>query len=361
MDLNILYIVITFIVSFAVGLASIPVVVNLCKRYNLYDQPNSRKVHKVAIPRLGGIVFMPSMLIGMAAGFGVLNYVDGKELQLTVSLFAMIIGAILIYLIGILDDFKGMKATHKFVIQFVASSVFPLCNLMINDLHGFCGLHEIAWWVSYPLTVLVIITIVNAMNLIDGIDGLSSSLSTLILLAFAYLYYDLHAPIFVLLAISLTGPVVAFFFYNFFGKIGRNKVFMGDTGSLFLGYVIAYLAIKFQMYNDLVFPYREESLLVSETLVFIPVVDVARVAIFRKIKGCGIFEPDKTHIHHIIMQAGASMHQALAIILLLFGVFCVVNYGLFIFDINITFIILFDVTIYSIFMWIMTKLGLDTI
>ena len=357
MNCDQLYIITTFLVSFAAGAICIPLVVQMCKKYNLYDQPNARKVHKVAIPRLGGIVFMPSMLFGITAGFTVLHNYNGKTFVLTVSMVAMIFGAFLIYLIGLLDDFKGMKAAHKFVIQLVASSVFPLCNLMINDLHGFCGINEIPIYVSYPLTVLVIMVIVNAMNLIDGIDGLSSSLSILILLAFAHLYYQLGAPIFVLLAIGLVGPVVAFFIYNFFGKVGRNKVFMGDTGSLFLGYVIAYLAIKYQMYNDLVFPYREESLLVSETLVFIPVIDVARVAIFRKLRGNGIFEPDKTHIHHIIMQAGASMHQTLAIILLMFGVFCVVNYGLFIFDLNITFIILIDVAIYGLFMWIMSKLG----
>ena len=269
----------------------------------------------------------------------------------------MVIGAILIYLIGIFDDLKGLKAFHKFIIQTIAALVFPLCNLMISNLHGLFGIHEIPLWIGYPLTVFIILLIVNAMNLIDGIDGLASGLAFLILGSFAYLYYNLGAYLFCLISTSLAGATLAFFFFNFYGKVGRLKTFMGDSGSLFLGYVIAYLAIKYQMSNEPIgFPYREESLLISFTLVFLPCIDVIRVAILRKLHGRSMFEADKTHIHHRIMQMGLDMHQTLAVIITLFVSISLINYGLYVGGLQTEYIIGVDLTIYTLFIWIVTLL-----
>ena len=269
----------------------------------------------------------------------------------------MVIGAILIYLIGIFDDLKGLKAFHKFIIQTIAALVFPLCNLMISNLHGLFGIHEIPLWIGYPLTVFIILLIVNAMNLIDGIDGLASGLAFLILGSFAYLYYNLGAYLFCLISTSLAGATLAFFFFNFYGKVGRLKTFMGDSGSLFLGYVIAYLAIKYQMSNEPIgFPYREESLLISFTLVFLPCIDVIRVAILRKLHGRSMFEADKTHIHHRIMQMGLDMHTTLGIIIALFVSISLINYGLYVGGLQTEYIIGVDLTIYTLFIWIVTLL-----
>lgn len=269
----------------------------------------------------------------------------------------MVIGAILIYLIGIFDDLKGLKAFQKFIIQTIAALVFPLCNLMISNLHGLFGIHEIPLWIGYPLTVFIILLIVNAMNLIDGIDGLASGLAFLILGSFAYLYYNLGAYLFCLISTSLAGATLAFFFFNFYGKVGRLKTFMGDSGSLFLGYVIAYLAIKYQMSNEPIgFPYREESLLISFTLVFLPCIDVIRVAILRKLRGRSMFEADKTHIHHRIMQMGLDMHTTLGIIIALFVSISLINYGLYVGGLQTEYIIGVDLTIYTLFIWIVTLL-----
>jgi UDP-N-acetylmuramyl pentapeptide phosphotransferase/UDP-N-acetylglucosamine-1-phosphate transferase len=269
----------------------------------------------------------------------------------------MVVGAVLIYMIGIFDDLKGLKATHKFIIQTIAALLFPLCNLMIDNLHGLFGIHEIPLLISYPLTVFVILLIVNAMNLIDGIDGLASGLAFLILGSFAYLYYQIHAYLFSLISISLAGATLAFFFFNVYGKVGRLKAFMGDAGSLFLGYVIAYLAIKYQMANEPNgFPYREESLLISFTLVFLPCIDVVRVAIQRKLRRRSMFEADKTHIHHRIMQIGLDMHQTLAVIITLFIVLCLINYGLYVGGLQMAYIMGIDIAIYSLFIWIVELL-----
>ena len=356
MVINYTYLILAFISSLLFSLIGTPLIVKVCNIHKLYDQPNTRKIHKNDIPRLGGTLFMPSMGIGVTIALMAM-YGIGKEFEITISSLVMCVGAILIYLIGILDDIKGLKAYHKFIIQCIAALGFPLCNLMINNLHGLFGIYEIPLWVSYPLTVFVILLIVNAMNLIDGIDGLSSSLAIIIIGTFAYLFYNLGFMLFSLICISLVGALVAFFMYNFYGQIGKTKIFMGDTGSLFLGYVIAYLSIKYQMTNhNAGFIYREEALLISFTLIFLPCIDVIRVAIQRKINGKNMFDADKSHIHHLIMRIGISTHQTLLVILLLFFSLCLINYGLYVGGTNLTIITLVDISVYFIFILTVGKL-----
>lgn len=358
MPSNSLYILLSFAVSFIFSLIATPFIVKICQTKNLYDQPDNRKVHKLAIPRLGGTLFMPSMAVGVVVSIIAIYGGLRQDFEIYISTILLAIGALLIYLIGILDDLNGMKAVHKFCIQFVTASFFPLCNLMINNLHGMFGIYEIPIYLSYPITLFVILLIVNAMNLIDGIDGLSSGLAILILGAYTYLFHQLNFGLFPLISAGLIGSVFAFFLYNVYGSVGKYKIFMGDSGSLFLGYIIAYLAIKYQMSNEEAgFPYREESLLVSWTLVFIPSIDVIRVAIMRKINGKAMFDADMTHIHHRIMQTGLSMHNTLAVIIILFFAFCMVNYGLNGMGLNCTWIMLIDIIFYSIFIWVVESIG----
>lgn len=350
MNSNITYIVLSFVTSMIISLVMTPFIIKICQNKNLYDQPNGRKVHKLAIPRLGGTVFMPAMSIGVVTSLLVMFGDVHQNIDVYISTFMLAIGSLLIYLIGILDDLNGMKAFHKFLIQLATALFFPLCNLSINNLHGLFGVNEIPLFVSYPITLFVILLIVNAMNLIDGIDGLSSSLTVIILLAFTVLFHQLHFGLFCLISAGLAGAVLAFFFFNVFGKVGGMKIFMGDSGSLFIGYVIAYLAIKYQMSNEAAgLPYREESLLISWTLVFLPCIDVIRVAIMRKLKGKDMFEADMTHIHHRIMQTGLSMHLTLCVIIALYFAFCILNYGLYTIGVNMTWIVLANIVLYGLF------------
>lgn len=358
MTTHYLYYIIPFIICILIATAVIPVIINVCYKHDLYDIPNGRKIHNIAVPRLGGIIFMPITAIGIVLGMIILSNGKNHEFNFYLSTFLMVVGAFLIYLIGLIDDLRGLNASHKFAIQAAAAILFPACNLMISNLHGLFGIYELPMWVSYPLTVFAIMLIVNAMNLIDGIDGLSSSLSIIILCTFAYLFNKMGASIFVLLSVSLCGAIIGFFFYNFYGRIGKSKIFMGDTGSLFIGFVVAYLAIKFQMseWDNIV--YQEGAmLLISITLIFIPCMDVVRVAIGRVLNGKKMFAPDKTHIHHVIMNMGLTMHQTLYTIIILFAAISVINWGLYISNINITIIFLIDIAIYSLFIWSASKIA----
>lgn len=187
--------------------------------------------------------------------------------------------------------------------QVAASAFMPLCGLYINNLYGLFGLWEIPFWAGSALTVFVCLLIVNSVNLIDGIDGLSSGLAMLALTAFAALFWELGVESYTLVSLGLIGAVAAFFFFNVFDSERRDtKTFMGDTGSLVLGYILAYLSIKYAMNNPSVLAPRPHGMVVVITLLAVPVFDLVRVACMRLVHGKGIFHPDKTHIHHLALK-----------------------------------------------------------
>ncbi|MCH5168515.1 MAG: undecaprenyl/decaprenyl-phosphate alpha-N-acetylglucosaminyl 1-phosphate transferase [Prevotellaceae bacterium] len=346
MSITILPLVLAFFAAAVVTAIGLPFVIKACRYFKLYDQPNERKIHHKPVPRLGGLIFMPAAVIGLAVASWTHDKMGGDGFVFGMSTLAMSIGGLMIYIIGIIDDRIGMKASQKFVVQVVAAFILPLCNLIITDLNGIFGLHQIPLWIGYVLTVMLILTIVNAINLIDGIDGLSSGLCILILLVYTYLLRD--TPAIASLDAAIVGSLVVFWCFNVFGKIGRWKIFMGDAGSLFLGYVCAYMGIKSLMYPIASVDCGEEQMLISITLLLIPVLDVMRVTIQRLLTGHGIFVPDKTHIHHILMNAGLSMHASLVSILSLFLLICGINYALWQCHLLMPVIVLVDVAIYTL-------------
>ena len=333
------------VVFTAVGL---PIVIRVCRHFNIFDQPNFRKVHRMPIPRLGGIVFLPAAVLGVCAAL----YVSDGDHRMGISLSTLMMccGGLMIYLIGIFDDLIGLKASHKFVIQAIAAMFMPLCGLLITDLNGIFGMNFIPLWLGYPLTVILIITIVNAINLIDGIDGLSSGLCILIFIAYTYVFAINTYPFIAALNAAIVGTLVVFFCFNFFGRIGHGKVFMGDAGSLFLGYVCAYMSIKSLMRPIAPVNCGEEQMLISVTLLLIPVMDVVRVFFQRWLSGRGIFVADKSHIHHLFMSAGLSMHGALLAIILFFFAICGTNYSMWQIRFPLHIILFTDALLYIVIM-----------
>lgn len=341
-----------FLVSFLFTVVAMPGVFSACRKWNLYDLPGGRKVHQNAIPRLGGALFLPALLLAVAVGL--IAYDGQTVLVVHPSSLLLACGALLIYLVGLVDDTIGVSARHKFLFQIVASAVLPFCNLYFNDLYGLFGLYDIPMWLGYFLTVFWVLLVVNAVNLIDGIDGLASGLVMLSLVVFSILFSQIHAWLYVVASCALLGTVAAFFIFNMWGRPEKgNKIFMGDSGSLILGYALAYLSIKYAMSNSQVLPdMRSGNLVWSFTVLLIPVLDLVRVAFGRILRGRSFFYADKTHLHHKLMQL-VSMRLALLIILLLFVVFCVVNGLLLQLSLNVTFILLIDIVLFTAFVRIL--------
>ena len=358
---QLIYIGIAFFVSWVVTFCSMPLLLKLCKIRGLYDIPDERKVHHTNnIPRLGGVMFVPSTLIGGVAAIAVLYSRNATEMT-TFSLptILVLIGMFMLYLIGILDDLFGMKASVKFGIQLVVSMLLPCCGLYIDNLHGFLGLYELPIWVGYGLTVFISLLIVNAVNLIDGIDGLASSLSVLALLGFCIFFFILKIKLTTIYCAALGGSVLAFMFYNLFGSVKRGtKTFMGDTGSLTLGYALAFLAIRFAMLPEPMgksYPFNPPytAILLSLTLVAVPCFDLIRVALVRLFNGLPIFHPDKRHIHHKCLRAGFSMHASLVLIICLQLALAAINYVLIKTSIVGLFIPIVDIVLYAVFiLWL---------
>ena len=177
MSEDICSIIMAALVAMGITFVVMPFLLVFCRKRGYYDLPGGRKVHDCAVPRLGGLLFMPSMLVALVSVLILSSSWWQGVLTLRVSSVAMAVGAFLIYIIGIVDDLVGMKAGHKFAVQLVAALLMPFCGLLVNNFYGLFGLHELPVWFSYPFTVFVILLVVNSINLIDGIDGLAAGFS----------------------------------------------------------------------------------------------------------------------------------------------------------------------------------------
>ena len=188
----IIYLLAVFLLSLVCGLVFTPLILDFCKRKRLYDIPNERKIHRNATPRLGGISFFPSMLTAFFIVLLFTPVVEKNTLPVNVWSAVFLIGLLIIYFIGIIDDLVGLNATTKFIIQIATACLLPFAGLYVNNLYGLFGIYEIPYWVGVPLTVFIIVFIDNALNLIDGIDGLAAGLSLLALAGFLvyFVYYN---------------------------------------------------------------------------------------------------------------------------------------------------------------------------
>lgn len=347
MNVYSLYIIGSFVVSMICGMVFIPLVVAFCKKKSLYDLPNARKVHKCGIPRLGGVCFLPCMLLAfMLAMYSFDTNTHGHQLTMSLWSLYFIISLLLVYGVGLVDDLTGLEPKTKFLVQLVAAAMLPLSGLYINNLYGFCGIHQIPFFIGAPLTVFIIVFIDNAMNLIDGIDGLSAGLSLFALGGFLYCFLGEGLWIYGILIAGLMGVLLAFMYYNVFGKPGRNKIFMGDSGSLTIGFILGFLFVKFSMDNPNVMPFRRDSILLAYTLLIVPVYDVCRVILVRMAHRRPIFGADKNHIHHKLMRAGLSQHGALLFILATALLFILINYSL------VRFIYISGIVVIDIALWL---------
>lgn len=351
----------TFIISMLTGFGFIPVILSFCRKKKLYDMPDERKVHHAAIPRLGGISFLPSMLLAAVIMLLAFESLTGvRKVTMSVWTVSFLISLLIIYVVGIVDDIVGLGARTKFFFQIVAASLLPLSGLYVNNLYGFCGIHEIPFYVGFPLTVLCIAFIDNAMNLIDGIDGLSGGLALVALAGFMYGFYCIELYVYCVMIAGLMGIIIAYMYYNIFGSVARGlKIFMGDSGSLTLGFMLSFFIVKFSMSRPDFIPeekyflnlfghpmaYEKICLVYAYTLLIVPVFDVFRVIFVRLYHHTPIFNPDKRHIHHKMLAAGLTQHQALFAILGIQLMFMVVN-GLLVPHLDITLIVLLDILLF---------------
>nr|WP_314603442.1 MraY family glycosyltransferase [uncultured Capnocytophaga sp.] len=306
--LSLLIVFQSFIVSYLV----IPRIISIVRIKNLMDKPNQRSSHKEKTPTMGGVAFFASLLSSLYF----LQVYDSHKLGLS-----LVIGLLILFYIGIKDDLVGVSPRTKIIGQML-SFIFVMDSneLSITSLNGFLGFYELPLWISYFLGIFIIISIVNAYNLIDGINGSASMVGIMIFSIFSYIFYQTEDYYFVLLSISSIGCLSAFLRYNISKK---NSIFMGDTGSLLIGFVIGVCTLRFlnlpiERLSMANINYYNKFVLVF-IILYIPFVDTMRVFLIRILKHRSPFFADRNHIHHIMIDYMKLSHIQASLLLALFN------------------------------------------
>ena len=324
-------IAVLFLVTLLTGII-IPQILLIAFRKNLFDDPDPRKIHKTEVPRLGGIAFFPSILFALLLlfGLGIMNgsqSVCGPLYSRVVPLCFTGCAAILLYLTGMADDLVGVRYRAKFVMQTLAALLIIAGGIRIQNLHGFCGIHEMPYWVSVGVTALFIVFVINAVNLIDGIDGLASGLSAVACAFYAIVCLRNGLYTYSALAAATLGSLLPFFYFNVFGDATKHlKIFMGDTGALTVGLFLSVMCISI---CHLDMPAHDvNSAVIGVAPLLIPGFDVIRVYIHRIRANRNPFLPDKTHIHHKLLALGMRQRHAMMTILGTSALLTAANYFL---------------------------------
>lgn len=292
----------SFLTAFVVALIVIPPLISYIFRYKLMDVPNIRKEHSMPIPTMGGIAIVAGMFAALLLWF---------PFRYEPAQICFFFSVLMLCTLGIMDDIKDLPAKYKFAIQFALALMIAISGTRIHSFGGIFGIWELPKTAQYIVTVIAIVGITNSFNLVDGIDGLAGGLAFMSLVTLGIFLTLSGDGLTALVAFSLAGAVLAFLYYNF----NPAKIFMGDTGSLVLGFVIAVLCIRLLQFNlgvaKPVIPHAPVFIL---GLVLIPVFDTLRVFTMRSLRGKSPFMADRTHIHHLLTNAGFNHSFAVRVI-----------------------------------------------
>jgi UDP-GlcNAc:undecaprenyl-phosphate GlcNAc-1-phosphate transferase len=290
---------ICFLSAFLVAFISIPPLIRVIRKFNLLDVPNGRKIHIRPVPTMGGIAVMTGMVAALFLWFPF----SANTFQV-----CFFLSLVILFALGIMDDLRDLPARYKFIVQLGVALLVTLAGVRIATFNGMFGIYELPLITQYTITIIAIVGITNAFNLIDGTDGLAGGLGFMSLVTlgtFLLLSNDMQSA---LIAFALAGGLLAFLYFNFYPA----RIFMGDTGSLMLGFIIAVLGIRLMQANQLMAnPVLPNMPIFVLGTVLIPVFDTLRVFAIRIWNGQSPFTPGKIHIHHLLTNAGVS-HSAVA-------------------------------------------------
>jgi len=294
--------ILAFVTAFVVAMIVMPPLIKTIHRFKLFDVPDKRKEHSTPIPTMGGIASCAGMVVACALWFRF------SRDNFIISFFFSVA---VLFAIGVMDDLRNLSARYKLGIQLAVALLIAFSGVRLTSFNGLFGLYELPVPAQYTLTVLAVAGITNAFNLIDGIDGLAGGLgfmSLVILGLFLTLSGEANNAI---IAFALGGGLLGFLYYNF----NPARIFMGDTGSLVLGFVVSVLCVRLVQLNtghaEAVVPHAPVFAL---SVVAIPVFDTLRVFALRIWQGRSPFSPDKNHIHHLLTNNGWSHSVAAKII-----------------------------------------------
>lgn len=287
--------------SILIGFLITPMLVFLLHKMKIVDAPGGRKIHDGFIPSMGGIGIIVATFISI---FAWIQYEQLLEIRYFLAAFS------LIFFVGLRDDMVNLNAVQKLLGQLVATYiVVVMSDIRISSLYGFMGVYDLPLFVSYAITFFTIIVLTNSFNLIDGLDGLAGAISLIILLFLGWWLIEAGVESYGGFALILFGGVLAFLMFNWHPA----KIFMGDTGSLSLGFALSTLTVLFIDTNGTMSEFQGwkfyAPIASGVALLILPVYDTARIFIKRISKGKSPFAPDKSHVHHFLLRMGMRHDQ----------------------------------------------------
>ena len=354
-----LFLLFGFLFAVSLGMVIIPRILVISHKKRLYDVPDARKVQTLPVPRLGGLSFFPVILMSMFLVIGFRLYfwdmdVYGLSFNMLYEYLFLFVGMTLLYLVGVCDDLVGVGYRYKFAVQIAAAFLLVLSGNWFDSFGGLFGIYSVPVWVGVPFTVFIVVYITNAINLIDGIDGLASGLCCIALSVLSVIFFLRGQYVYALLAICTLGILMPFWCYNVFGNANRgHKLFMGDAGSLTLGYVISFLIIHMSVTNEVSPTLSNPYMVIAFSTVLVPLLDVIRVVLHRLREHKNPFLPDKNHFHHKLLRTGMRVRMVMVCIIAISAFFILLNSSL-AWRVDITYLFFLN-----LFCWSILHVGLN--
>ncbi len=298
---------IAILFSFLVTSVAIPSIVRVSVVRKLMALPNGRTSHIDPTPNLGGVAIFAGVIVSSVVFTGITT---AHELKYIIA--AMLI----IFFVGLKDDLHPMVAYKKFLGQSIAV-LFILVpgDFHLESLHGLLGINELSYIPSLVITYVLFMTLINSFNLIDGIDGLASGIGILNSIFFGIIFLMGNHLAYAVMSFILASSLIAFFYFNVFSQ--NNKIFLGDTGAMLIGLILAIFATRFLNFetDSLLLSKSQSAPAILLSVLIVPIFDTGRVFILRIFRGRSPFEADRTHIHHRLLDLSGSHLKATAIIL----------------------------------------------
>jgi UDP-GlcNAc:undecaprenyl-phosphate/decaprenyl-phosphate GlcNAc-1-phosphate transferase len=290
----------TYLIGLVLALLLVPAVIKLARKNQWVDIPNARSVHEQPIARLGGIAVFVSFLMAIAYTFTLNRAACESFQEQWIQTLALLLGSVIVFFVGLYDDLKGVRVRHKLLAQFVGAMILTLVGARVTHITAQDLFSIDLGWVSYPVTFLWIIGVTNAINLLDGLDGLAGGVSAIACGAFATLAIIQGNTVIAILMFGLFGALTGFLFFNSHPAC----IFMGDCGSLFLGFTIAGASVLTATTTHSLVGIAFPILVLG-----VPIFDTIFSMLRRFLERRGLTSPDRGHFHHRLLQRGLTQQQ----------------------------------------------------
>lgn len=341
-----------FILAMGITVFAIPSIISVAKKKDLLDIPDHRKKHLIVTPNLGGIALFSvfvfvNCIFNVGAHFGGWSYI--------------LAGSFLLFITGLKDDLVSIDPYKKFIAQIVAAIIVVyLADIRLSNLEGFLGIHELPYPISFVISVIGITFVTNAFNLIDGVDGLAGGLSLLLFSFLGVMFAWNSNTGLAMISFTIAGAIFGFLRYN----IAPAKIFMGDTGSLIIGFLAAVLSIAFvsktSIHSSTGFLSRlspeNGNISIALAAIIVPVYDTFRVFTTRILHGYSPFRPDRTHVHHVLQDIGLTSTQVSVTLFGITAAFMTFSIGLCYLQVGATIAIFFFAFLASTLMYVAIKI-----